>query len=89
MARSAVILEPCHCVRENVSAGVLKLCKVEGKNSIVDLLAKPLDRSTFMEHIINILWLNSRLMRLQNDVFKRSISLYWVIGLQVTSLYDA
>ncbi len=46
-------------VRENVAAGVIHPYKVSGKNNIADLLTKPLDRNTFMNHTGKVLKLNS------------------------------
>jgi hypothetical protein len=46
-------------VRENVAAGVVRPCKVPGKNNIADLLTKPLDRSTFMGHTGKVLRLTA------------------------------
>lgn len=48
-----------HSVRENVVAGVIHPYKVSSKNNIADLLTKPLDRNTFINHTGRILRLNS------------------------------
>jgi hypothetical protein len=44
-----------HTVRENVSAGVIHPQKIAGKNNIADILTKPLDRQTFMNHAGKVL----------------------------------
>jgi hypothetical protein len=47
-----------HSVRENVSAGVICPRQVSSENNIADLLTKPLDRNTFMQHTSKVLSMN-------------------------------
>jgi hypothetical protein len=47
-----------HSVRENVSAGVICPRQVSSENNIADLLTKPLDRNTFMQHTGKVLSMN-------------------------------
>lgn len=48
-----------HAVRESVSAGIIYPNQVSSKNNIADLLTKPLDRNTFMNHAGKVLRLNA------------------------------
>jgi hypothetical protein len=48
-----------HTVRENVAAKVVYPQKVPSKTNIADLLTKPLDRGTFMEHVQKVLLMSS------------------------------
>jgi hypothetical protein len=48
-----------HTVRENVAAGVIHPYKVSSKVNVADLLTKPLDRNTFMNHTKKVLKLNT------------------------------
>jgi hypothetical protein len=44
-----------HSVRENVSAGVVYPHQISSENNIADLLTKPLDQNTFMQHTGKVL----------------------------------
>jgi hypothetical protein len=48
-----------HSVRESVSAGIISPHHISGENNIADLLTKPLDRNTFMQHTGKVLSMNT------------------------------
>jgi hypothetical protein len=47
-----------HCVRENVSSGTIQPYQVGSKDNIADLLTKPLERGSFMQHTGKLLGMN-------------------------------